>query len=103
MVEVRMSEVNNHDYNLGFDDGLALAKAKDAELAEARAAIRALCRVLGPVNMTLAERECIDEPLPREDVIFSFMGSGASDHVTVGEFEDAMKLARQALAGKETP
>lgn len=63
----------------------------------AHAAVNALCRVLGPVGMTLAQQECIGEPLPREAVILSFMGSGASDNVTVGELEDAMELARQAL------
>lgn len=72
-----------------------------ARIAALEGAVTALCRVLGPVGMTLAERECIDEPLPREAVILSFMGSGASDQVTVGEYEDAMREARAAFTATE--
>ena len=69
-----------------------------AVMREAEAVIQAFSRILGPVYMTLAQQECIDEPLPREAVILSFMGSGASDNVTVGEVEDASNNARTTLA-----
>jgi hypothetical protein len=82
-------------------------RASDARIAELEAKVKRLEGALGsvrrlllPVTMTLAEHECIDEPLPRDAVILSFMGSGASDHVTVGEYEDAMKLSAAALKGE---
>lgn len=51
-----------------------------------------LRRCLLPVQMVLAQAECVDDPLPDSAVVLSFMGSGASDQVTAGE-------VRQALGG----
>jgi len=68
-------------------------------------AARGIVRALLPINMTLAERELVDDPLPDPAVLFSFMGSGASDHVTVGEYraaKDALSAALSQYEDKET-
>ena len=60
-------------------------EAQDATIARLR-------RCLLPVQMLMAQAECVDEPLSDSAVVLSFMGSGASDQVTAGE-------VRAALAG----
>jgi len=69
--------------------------ASDAGLLEA---LGGLMRCLLPVHMALMQRELVDDPLPREAVLFSHMGSGCSDSVTVGEYQDATEAARAAIA-----
>jgi hypothetical protein len=49
-------------------------------------------RSLNPVWMTFAEREMIEEPIPPEAMLFTFMGSGASDNTTAGDFLAAWKF-----------
>lgn len=64
------------------------------DLAEALMAYR---RLLLPIDMTLAERDMTDEPLDDGAILFSFMGSGASDHVTIGEYRAVRERAAAAL------
>lgn len=71
--------------------------AAEARIAELEDVVKAYQRVLFPITMTLAERECVDDPANDSDILFSFMGSGASDRVTVGEFRAADTRARTAL------
>lgn len=68
-----------------------------AEIARKDEALRAYGRLLLPVAMTIAERDMCDTPLADEATLFSFMGSGASDSTTVGDFRKAEELARSAL------
>jgi hypothetical protein len=62
------------------------------------AALGGLMRCLLPIQMALIERELADDSLPRDAVLFSHMGSGCSDSVTVGEYQDAAEAARAAIA-----
>lgn len=78
---------------------LCLLSERLSDLATALDAYR---RALLPVVMTLAEREMVDDPVPSDAVLFSFMGSGASDHVTVGEFQKAEALAIEVLRARNT-
>lgn len=79
-----------------IEEPRAMVPATDvAALVEAVSAYR---RLLLPIYMSLAEREMVDEPLSDDAVLFSFMGSGASDHSTVGDFRKADELALAALA-----
>jgi hypothetical protein len=64
--------------------------ARDAEVEALRAENERLRRCLMPVMMMMAQAECIDEPLPDDAVVLSFMGSGASDQVTAGEIRAAL-------------
>lgn len=67
-------------------------------LGKLEGALKAFYRLLLPIHMSLAERELIEEPLPDTAVLFSFMGSGASDQATVGDYREAMRLADAALS-----
>ena len=58
-------------------------EAQDATIARLR-------RCLLPVQMLMAQAECVDEPLSDSAVVLSFMGSGASDQVTAGEVRAAL-------------
>lgn len=58
-----------------------------------------LSRVLLPIHMQLAERDLIEDPVADDVTLFSFMGSGASDRVTVGEYRKAMAALDVALGG----
>lgn len=61
-----------------------------------------LSRVLLPIHMQLAERDLIEDPVADDVTLFSFMGSGASDRVTVGEYRKAMAALDVALGGLQT-
>ena len=61
----------------------ATIDAQDATIARLR-------RCLLPVQMLMAQAECVDEPLSDSAVVLSFMGSGASDQVTAGEVRAAL-------------
>lgn len=88
--------------NQGCGNAAVLIQRAIAEReAELVGAISAYHRLLFPISMSLAEREMIDEPLSDDAVLFSFMGSGASDHTTVGEFRKADALASAALKSRE--
>ena len=63
-----------------------------------RKALAGSHRLFLPIFMRLAEAELVGEPVKDETVLFSFMGSGASDHVTVGDFRKAHEAARSALS-----
>jgi hypothetical protein len=60
-------------------------------------AVKLYKRLLFPVFLALAEREMSDDPFPDDTILFSFVGSGISDHTTVGMFNEAMRTAIQAL------
>lgn len=59
--------------------------------------LKEMKRVLFPIFMSLAERDLIEDPVPDDAVLFSFMGSGASDYVTVGEYRKALEATNAAL------
>lgn len=71
------------------------------QLAEVREALAAINRVLLPIDMQFAQAECIDEPIPDEAVVLHFMGSGASDQVTAGEYRASKDAIRRSLTSKE--
>jgi hypothetical protein len=79
------------------DRVFALLDAYDERGREAEAAILALKRNMLPAFMMLAECELTGEPLDDERVVYHFMGSGASDMVTVGQFRAALALANAYL------
>lgn len=64
--------------------------ASEARVKEALDAAKGLAQVLLPIHMQLCEAEMLGEPVPDAATLFSFMGSGASDHSTVGEYRSAM-------------
>lgn len=70
-----------------------LLDAYDAISRDALNVIGKLTRLLLPTQMMLAEFELLGEPVAGDKTLFSFMGSGASDMVTVGEFREAIALA----------
>jgi hypothetical protein len=59
-------------------------------------------RLLMPLAMELAQAEVAGQSLGPETVLFSFMGSGASDQVTLEMFLDAEEASRATLSG-DTP
>jgi hypothetical protein len=59
-------------------------------------------RLLMPLAMELAQAEVAGQSLGPETVLFSFMGSGASDQVTLEMFLDAEDASRATLSG-DTP
>jgi hypothetical protein len=61
-------------------------------------ALSQLRRVLLPIEMQLAQAQLCRDAVADDAVLFSFMGSGASDHVTVGEFRRASAACDAALA-----
>lgn len=63
-------------------------------------ALEKLDRILLPIVMTLAQRELVNNPVPDDAIILHFMGSGASDQVTAGEFREARAAARAILSDK---
>lgn len=60
-------------------------------------ALKLVHRLFLPIHMQLAEAELCDEFVSDGTVLFSFMGSGASDHVTVGDYRKAIESVRSAL------
>ena len=77
---------------LAINDVFAAVPDLRAHIEAQDATIARLRRCLLPVQMLMAQAECVDEPLSDSAVVLSFMGSGASDQVTAGE-------VRAALAG----
>lgn len=69
-----------------------------ADLAKAVEAIHKLRRVLTPTAMELAYAELAENSPPSGAVLFSFMGGGCSDFVTVAEFQEADEIARAILS-----
>jgi hypothetical protein len=90
------AELSDHRRD-GTDPWEATARliAAAPELFEALVGIS---RVLLPINMILAQAECVDEPLADDAVLLSFMGSGASDHVTAGEYRVAAAKLNAAIS-----
>lgn len=76
--------------------------ATSLTIAEACETIRALKRLMLPAFMALAEGELLGEPEDPNAVVYHFMGSGASDMVTVGQFRAAMFRANAFLAVYDT-
>lgn len=76
----------------------ALIESQQATINELVEAMHGLRRIMLPMHMTMAEAECVDEPIPDDAVFLSFMGSGASDQVTAGEFRRANDAAGNALS-----
>jgi len=72
------------------------------QLAAAREGLGGLLRLFLPIDMQTAQAEMAEHPVDPNAVLFSFMGSGASDHVTVGEYLAATDSARTLAALKET-
>lgn len=71
-----------------------------ARLVEARGVVNGLARLLLPIHMTLAQEELAnDAPVPDAVAVLHFMGSGASDIVSAGEFRAATNAAASWLAG----
>jgi hypothetical protein len=68
------------------------------ELARMRAAVGKLRRVLMPVAMELHQAQLAGQELQPDTVLFSFMGSGASDQVTLEMFLEAEEASRAALS-----
>jgi len=94
----RYGEDANEHAEAAFMADLRLIVAAARERDGLREAASGLMRLLMPIHMTLAEREMVDDPVPDTTVILSFMGSGASDMVTAGDFRRATEAARQSLA-----
>jgi hypothetical protein len=65
------------------------------EIRRQKEHLRAFYRSLNPIWMTIAERELVDDPIPPDAFLFTFMGSGASDNSTVGEFLAAWKFGAE--------
>ena len=74
---------------------------KDDEIAAFKQRVAELLRLFLPVEMSLAEMEMVAEKAQDEAVILSFMGSGASDSVTYGEYRRVTDAAK-ALLRKDT-
>jgi hypothetical protein len=72
-----------------------------SDMNKLREALEKMSRCLLPVTMGLAEAELIGEPPADDAVVLSFMGSGASDRVTVKDINDAFASAREALSVPE--
>jgi len=66
-------------------------------LNEMRETLHQLLRIFLPIDMQMGQIEMAGEPAPDDAILFSFMGSGASDHVTVGEYRKARSFALAAL------
>lgn len=75
----------------------ATTEALRAEIEALREALSGLARLLLPIEMQLAQAKAADEAIADDAVLFSFVGCGASDHVTVGEYRAAISNARNAL------
>jgi len=60
-----------------------------------------LVRLLFPVELVLAQAAAVDEPIPDDAVVLSFMGSGASDRVTAGDVRIALAAAGAAMHAAE--
>jgi len=97
----RLLDCDHNWHEAACHEAAARITALEAREAELVGALGKLQRVLLPVEMTLAQQECIDEPVPDSAVILSFMGSGASDSVTAGEYREAINTAR-ALIERQT-
>lgn len=67
-------------------------------ITELVSALEGMLRIVLPVEMGLAQAECVDEPVPDDKTVLSFMGSGASDRVTAGEYRAAVSDARATLS-----
>lgn len=81
------------------DDAETLARAgKLCAADELVGAISKLGRVLLPIDLGLAQAELVGEPVPDSAVVLHFMGSGASDQVTAGEYRAAIAAATTAVA-----
>jgi hypothetical protein len=94
---VRDSRERRAESMFASDRVFALLDAYDERGREAEAAIAALTRLMLPTVMALAEGELVGEPAKDDDMVFHFMGSGASDMVTVGQFRNALALANAYL------
>jgi hypothetical protein len=67
------------------------------DIEQLRETVRKFRRLLNPVWMSLAEMAMVGEPLSDDYKLFTFMGSGASDMSTVGEFREVMGDEREAV------
>lgn len=76
---------------------------QETDIQHAVRVISDLKRLMLPAFMSLAEAELVDEPVPDEAVVYHFMGSGASDSVTAGEFRKVLKAANTFLERHEQP
>jgi len=64
------------------------------EVEELQQQIAAFKRFTLPLFMSLAEREIAGDPVPDDAILFSFMGSGASDQTTVAHFKKALRITQ---------
>ncbi len=94
------TEIDDGDFTRALANAAFIVRACNNHYAllEALSAYR---RVMLPIAMTLAQNELCNEPSADDAVLFSFMGSGASDQVTVGEYRKADELARTAIASAQ--
>ena len=77
---------------------IATETQSQATIDELVGALRGMLRIVLPIDMGLAQAECVDEPVADDKVVLSFMGSGASDRVTAGEYRAAVSDARTILS-----
>ena len=86
----------------GYQAAIATAQrdldAARVENARLHAENGNLRRLLLPVWMAIAERDMMEEPLADTAVVFSFMGSGASDNVTVADIRSVYAALREPSA-----
>ena len=97
---LRLHAEDPETFPVDFDDISETVDLVDSLRSSNEAMREALAgshRLFLPIFMHLAEADLAGEPIKDEAVLFSFMGSGASDHVTVGEFRKALDAARAAL------
>lgn len=82
-----------------------LLDAYDQRGRDACAVIKRMARLLLPATMHLAQVELVaetdDEKPKDDDILFHFMGSGASDTVTVGEYRAAIAEASAFMRANE--
>lgn len=71
------------------------------EVLELRQTIAKFKRLLNPVWMSMVENTMAGEPVADDRFIFTFMGSGASDNSTFGEFREVMGDERKVVAELE--
>jgi hypothetical protein len=68
------------------------------QLDRLREALSKVSRLILPVTMTMAQEELAGEPIPDNEVVLHFMGSGASDQVTAGMIREAMNASASSLS-----
>ena len=75
-------------------DAIHTLRQRNARLVEG---LGGLLRLFLPIDMQIAQAEMVEQPVDQNAVLFCFMGSGASDYVTVGEYLAATASARTLI------